>query len=281
MLDEKQREIFDEPEKDLDLDEVADQLPVGDYIEEEEAEGGHKVRRRGIYLLPNLFTTGTLFSGFYAIVAAMNGDFEKAALAIFAAMFFDGMDGRIARWTGTQSAFGVQYDSLSDMVAFGVAPALVMFSWTLSALGKVGWAISFIYMAGAALRLARFNVQVATADKRFFTGLASPAAAILVASTVWVGSEPGWHGADVPAWLRALAAFATALAGTLMVSNIPYHSFKGIDFRGRVPFVVFPVIVLVLAVVMMDSAKVLLGIALCYALSGPAMYLARGCRKPA
>lgn len=255
-----------------EADETGGLLPVGEYIEEV-AVGGRKVRRRGIYLLPNLFTTGTLFAGFYAIIAAMHGDFEKAAVAVFAAMFFDGMDGRVARLTGTQSEFGVQYDSLSDMVAFGVAPALVVFSWTLSGLGKVGWALSFIYAAGAALRLARFNTQVATADKRFFTGLASPAAAAVLASTVWVGADLAWVGDGQPYGLSMVVAILTGLSGVLMITNIPYHSFKGIDFKGRVPFVVFPVIVLALAIAMIDAPKVLMLVALTYAFSGPALFI--------
>jgi len=255
-------------DKPAESSELTSLIPVGEYVEEV-AEGDRKVRRRGIYLLPNLFTTGTLFSGFFAIVAAMDGNFEKAAVAIFAAMFFDGMDGRVARLTGTQSEFGVQYDSLSDMVAFGVAPALVVFSWTLSGLGKVGWALAFIYTAGAALRLARFNTQVATADKRFFTGLASPAAAAVLASTVWVGADQAWVGTSQPYGLSILVAVLTGLAGVLMITNIPYHSFKGIDFKGRVPFVVFPVIVLALAIAMIDAPKVIMLVSLGYAFSGP------------
>jgi CDP-diacylglycerol--serine O-phosphatidyltransferase len=270
-LDDKQEEPL------VDADDSNGLLPVGEYVEEV-AEGDRKVRRRGIYLLPNLFTTGTLFSGFYAIIAAMHGDFEKAAVAIFAAMFFDGMDGRVARMTGTQSEFGVQYDSLSDMVAFGVAPALVVFSWTLSGLGKVGWALSFVYAAGAALRLARFNTQVATADKNYFTGLASPAAAAVLASVVWVGADAAWIGESQPYGLIAVVAVLTGLSGILMITNIPYHSFKGIDFKGRVPFVVFPVIVLALAIAMIDAPKVIMLVALGYAFSGPIMALLR--RKP-
>lgn len=247
---------------------------VGEYVEEV-SEGGRRVSRRGIYLLPNLLTTGTLFSGFYAVVAAMNGDFSKAAFAIFAAMLFDGLDGRVARMTRTQSAFGVQYDSLSDMVAFGVAPALVAFSWLLADLGKLGWAVAFVYVAGAALRLARFNTQVATADKRYFTGLASPAAAALVAALVWVGAGQSWVDEAIPVSVLVLVAVLVAAAGILMITNIPYHSFKGINFKGQVPFVVLPIIVLVLAVILMNTGMVLLAVALAYALSGPAALLFR------
>lgn len=221
--------------------------------------------RKGIYLLPNMFTTGALFSGFYAIVASMNGDYINAAIAIFAAMILDGMDGRVARLTNTQSDFGAEYDSLADMVSFGVAPALVAFSWALQDLGKLGWVAAFIYVAGAALRLARFNTQLATSDSNYFTGLASPAAAAMVAGTVWVFSETGVSGDDI-AWL---IAFVVPVTGMLMVSNFKYHSFKGIDFSGKVPFVALFAVVLVFVIVSLDPGKVLLSVFLAYALSGP------------
>ncbi|MEJ2417493.1 MAG: CDP-diacylglycerol--serine O-phosphatidyltransferase, partial [Exilibacterium sp.] len=201
-------------------------LPVDEHIEEV-SENGKKVRRRGIYLLPNLFTTGALFSGFYAVIAGMHGNFEAAAIAIFVAMVLDGLDGRVARLTNTTSAFGVQYDSLSDMVSFGLAPALVMFSWALAPLGKLGWAAAFAYAACAALRLARFNTQVGVVDKRYFIGLASPAAAAVLAAIVWSG-----HDAQISYELAVLVAFITVLAGALMVSNVRYYSFKGVDFKG-------------------------------------------------
>lgn len=221
--------------------------------------------RKGIYLLPNLFTTGALFSGFYAIVASMNGHFESAAIAIFIAMVLDGLDGRVARMTNTQSDFGAEYDSLADMVSFGVAPALVAFTWALQDLGQIGWVAAFVYVAGAALRLARFNTQLAVADKNYFTGLASPAAAAIVAGTVWAFAESGASGEDV-AWLMAIIVPG---AGLLMVSNFRYHSFKGIDLRGKVPFVVLLAIVMALAVISLDPAKLLLLIFMAYALSGP------------
>lgn len=240
--------------------------------------------RKGIYLLPNLFTTGALFAGFYAIVASMNGmvarmsadpeivsganvHFIAAAVAIFVAMVLDGLDGRVARLTNTQSDFGAEYDSLADMVSFGVAPALVAFSWALQDLGKVGWVAAFVYVAGAALRLARFNTQIGVADKNFFTGLASPAAAAIVAGTVWVFAETGVNSEDV-SWLMAMIVPA---AGLLMVSNFPYHSFKGLDLRGKVPFVAMMIVVMGFVVVSMDPAKVLLLIFLGYGLSGPAL----------
>lgn len=243
---------------------------------EESSEDGRPVRHRGVYLLPNLITTAALFCGFYAIIASIHGKFEPAAIAIFAAMVFDGLDGRIARLTNTQSAFGVQYDSLSDLVSFGLAPALVTFNWALSSLGKVGWSISFLYATCAALRLARFNTQVDTADKNYFTGLASPAAAAILASMVWVGID---NEIVMSASLAAVACVIVALAALLMVSNIKYHSFKGIDFKSRVPFVVVLLAVLAFAVGLANSPVFLLTIAALYALSGPVMSLWQGFRN--
>lgn len=240
---------------------------VGDVIEEvvEEKEvDGKKVRHRGIYLLPNLFTTGALFSGFYAIVAGMNGNFAAAAAAIFVAMILDGLDGRVARLTGTESAFGEQYDSLADMVSFGVAPALVAFSWVLQDLGQFGWVAAFVYVAGAALRLARFNVQAGVADKRWFTGLPSPSAAAIVAGLVWV-----LHDLDVEVLgVKLLVALIIAGVGILMVSNVRYYSFKDIDLKKRVPFVALLVLVLVLAVIAIDPATMLLLLFVGYGASG-------------
>jgi CDP-diacylglycerol--serine O-phosphatidyltransferase len=227
--------------------------------------------RRGIYLLPNLFTTAALFAGFYAVLAAMQGRFEAAALAIFAGFVLDGLDGRVARLTNTQSEFGAEYDSLSDMVAFGVAPALVAYEWALSGLGKVGWLAAFVYTAAAALRLARFNTQIGIADKRYFQGLPSPSAAAIVASGVWIGADHGIEGSDV-SWL---AAFITTFAGLLMVSNFRFHSFKEIDLRGRVSFVFAVVVMLGFAVILLQPPVVLfLGFAI-YAVSGPVLTLVR------
>jgi CDP-diacylglycerol--serine O-phosphatidyltransferase len=242
-----------------------------DEHEEEVSENGQTVRRQGIYLLPNLFTTAALFAGFYAIIAAMRGDFESAAIAIFFAMVFDGLDGRVARLTNTSSKFGAEYDSLSDMVSFGVAPALVMFSWALGGLGKFGWSAAFIYVACAALRLARFNTQIDTADKNYFTGLASPAAACIIASAVWVCQDMGWVGAELPYELSILVGLLTAIVGFLMIANFPYYSFKGIDFRGRVPFVVMIAVILVFGLVTLDPPRILLIAFLAYAASGPVM----------
>jgi CDP-diacylglycerol--serine O-phosphatidyltransferase len=246
-----------------------------DEHEEEVSENGQTVRRRGIYLLPNLFTTGGLFAGFYAIIAAFRGDFESAPIAIFVAMVFDGLDGRIARLTNTSSKFGEEYDSLADMVSFGVAPALVMFSWGLGEMGKFGWSAAFIYVACAALRLARFNTQIDTADKNYFTGLASPAAAGVLASMVWVCHDLGLEGASLPYEIGVLMAVLTAVTGILMMANVPYHSFKSIDFRSRVPFVVIFLVVLVIGLVTVDPPRILLAAALVYAVSGPVLKVVR------
>ncbi|GAC35453.1 CDP-diacylglycerol--serine O-phosphatidyltransferase [Paraglaciecola polaris] len=222
-------------------------------------------KRKGIYLLPNLLTTAGLFSGFYAVVASMNGHFEAAAVAIFVAMIFDGLDGRVARMTNTQSEFGAEYDSMADMVSFGMAPALVAYNWGLSGLGKIGWLAAFIYVAGAALRLARFNTQIGTADKRYFQGLASPAAAALVAGLVWVGGEYDVNGDDY----GVIVALVTSLAGLLMVSNFKYNSFKEVNWHGKVPFVALLLIMLIFVVVATEPALVLFVVFALYALAGP------------
>ncbi len=226
-------------------------------------------RRRGIYLLPNLFTTAALFAGFYAIVAAMKGQFDPAATAIFIAMLLDGLDGRVARMTNTQSDFGAEYDSLADMVSFGLAPSLVMYQWVLSDLGKLGWLAAFIFTAGAALRLARFNTQVGTADKRYFQGLASPAAAAIVVGLVWVGETLELSGRSVTTFAFTL----TILAGLLMVSNVRYHSFKGFNFKEKVPFVTILIAVLVIVLVSTNPPVVLFSVFFLYALSGPVLTL--------
>jgi CDP-diacylglycerol--serine O-phosphatidyltransferase len=228
-------------------------------------------RPRGIYLLPNLFTTAALFAGFYAVLAATHGRFEAAALAIFAAMLLDGIDGRVARITQTQSDFGAEYDSLSDMVAFGVAPALVAYHWALGGLGKVGWLAAFVFTAAVALRLARFNTQVRIADKRYFQGLASPPAAAIIASGVWIGADLGIEGSDV-SWL---AAFLTAAAGLLMVSNFRYFSFKQLNIQGRVPFLLAVAVMLGFGVVFINPPLMLFAMAVTYAISGPIWTLAR------
>jgi len=231
-----------------------------------------EIRRRGIYLLPNLLTLSALFCGFFAIIAATKGWFDWAAYAIFIAMILDGADGRVARWTNTQSDFGAEFDSLADMVSFGVAPALIMFEYALgdAQLGKIGWVAAFIYTAAAALRLARFNTQVENADKRYFQGLPSPSAAAIVTGFVWVCHK--YHLESHPV-LNITAVVLTICAGILMVSNIRYHSFKGFDFRSKVPFVRLVGTVMVIAVVVINPAVVLFGIFLLYAISGPVLTL--------
>jgi len=237
-------------------------------------------RGRGIYLLPNLLTTGGLFGGFFAIIAASQGRFEIACIAIFVAGVLDGLDGRVARLTNTQSEFGVQYDSLADLVSFGMAPALVMYHWSLVAMkldgttaGKLGWLGAFLYAACAALRLARFNSQVAVTDKRWFIGLASPAAAGLMAAFVWTCTDLGLSGEE----LRYFALAVTVCAGLLMVSRIRYSSFKGGSGpkSERVPFFALLIVVAILVALVLDPPKVLLGVGMLYALSGPVMWFRR------
>lgn len=230
-----------------------------------ETNGETAKPHRGIYLLPNLFTTAALFAGFYAIVASMGGRFEAAAVAVFIAMILDGLDGRVARLTNTQSEFGAQYDSLSDMISFGLAPALVMYEWSLHSMGKLGWLAAFVYTAGAALRLARFNTQIGVADKRFFQGLASPAAAAVIVGLVWVG-----HDYDVVGTrLKWLTLGLTVTIGMLMVSNVRYYSFKDLDLRGKVPFVALLILILIFVLISIDPPQVLFGSFVLYALSGP------------
>jgi len=238
-------------------------------------------RSRSIYLLPNLITTGGLFAGFYAIIAAANGDFVNAAIAVFAAAVMDGLDGRVARMTGTSSEFGVQFDSLADLVSFGMAPALVMYHWSLSSLaldgaiyGRMGWAVAFLYAACAALRLARFNTQVGSVDKRWFVGLASPAAAGLMMSFVWAFADGnlGWSGEQ----LRYVAVAVTIVAALLMVSRIRFWSFKGNadgPRGGRVPFMALVLVPVIIAIMALDLPRTLLAVGVLYALSGPVMAL--------
>jgi CDP-diacylglycerol---serine O-phosphatidyltransferase len=234
---------------------------------ENETEATDVRARRGIYLLPNLFTTGSLFAGFYAIVAAMRGDFDHAAIAIYIAMILDTLDGRVARMTNTQSAFGAEYDSLSDIVSFGVAPALVVYSWGLSSLGKLGWLAAFFYTAATALRLARFNTNLAIQDKRFFQGLPCPSAAGLVAGMVWVAHEYGVPGQRL--WV--LAAIVTGISALLMVSNVRFYSFKELDLKGKVPFVAVLAVLGGFLFISIDPPQMLVTIFGLYVLSGPVM----------
>ena len=261
--------MSDENDNVIDEEEATSEsiLLIDDH-EEVVSEGGRKVRRRGIYLLPNLLTTGAMFAGFYAVIAGMDGNFRNACIAIIVAMVLDGLDGRVARMTNTQSAFGAEYDSLSDLIAFGVAPALICFSWALSSLGKAGWTICFIYVACAALRLARFNVQLGTSDKRFFVGLASPAAAGLVVFMVWALFE---NQVEVTGLVAMLAALITFAGAALMVVNIRYYSFKDLDFKNRVPFIVMILVVLIFVIISWDPPIVLFAMAIMYASSGPLM----------
>ncbi len=234
-------------------------------------------RKRGIYILPNLFTTLNLFAGFYAIVQAMNHEWEKAAIAIFVAMVLDSLDGRVARMTRTQSAFGAEYDSLTDMVSFGAAPALITYEWALRDLGRVGWIAAFVYCAGAALRLARFNTQLSVADKRWFTGLPSPAAAALVAGMVWVFNQYGVSGRD----LEWLAAALTVYAGVTMVSNVRFYSGKDINLRRMMPFSAAVVVLLVLLAIALEPAIVLWAVMLAYGVSGYVMWFVQRMRSEA
>ena len=234
-------------------------------------------RRRGIYLLPILLTTGDLFAGFYAIVQGMNGQFEQAAVAIFVAMALDGLDGRVARLTNTQSEFGAQYDSLADMVSFGAAPALVMYEWALKGLGRFGWIAAFVYCAGAALRLARFNVNIEVVDRRFFQGIPSPAAAALVAGFIWLACDNKIPLSEFG--LPWVAAFLTLYAGITMVTNAPFHSFKDINLRRSVPFTVMLLIVLGFVLISTDPPIVLFLLFVGYGLSGYVLWLLRWRQK--
>ncbi|MDE1949770.1 MAG: CDP-diacylglycerol--serine O-phosphatidyltransferase [Burkholderiales bacterium] len=229
-------------------------------------------RRKGIYVLPNAITLAALFSGFYGIVMAMNGRFDSACIAVFVAAVLDSLDGRVARMTNSQSAFGEQMDSLSDMVSFGAAPALIVYIWALKDLGKLGWIPTFVYVAGAALRLARFNVNIGVVDKRFFQGMPSPAAALLVMSLIWVMDDSGFKGVTHIEWLVWSAFFVTLFAGLSMVTNAPFYSFKVVGGRRTVPFIVIVAIALGIAVISLDPPRVLFALFVAYGLSGYAVY---------
>ncbi|MFW5439778.1 MAG: CDP-diacylglycerol--serine O-phosphatidyltransferase [Methylophilaceae bacterium] len=253
-----------------------------------DGEDSPSFRARGIYLLPNLFTSAALFSGFYAIVSAMNFNYEQAAIAIFIAMVLDGLDGRVARMTNTQSAFGAEYDSLSDMVSFGVAPALIIYVWALKPLGKLGWIAAFIYCACAALRLARFNTKVEDPfqDKRFFQGLPSPAAAALIAGFVWVSYEYGISGREIffgAIKMQWLAWGVTVFAACSMVSDFSFYSGKDINLKKSVPFVAILAIVLAFVLISYSPPEVLFSIFLLYGLSGYYFWIRskiKGDKKP-
>lgn len=237
--------------------------------------GGQGAPRRGIYLIPNLLTTSALFAGFFAIISAINADFVSACIALFVAQLLDGADGRVARMTQTQSDFGAQYDSLSDIIAFGLAPALLAFQWALSGMDKAGWVAAFIFVAGAALRLARFNVQLGKVNKKYFVGLASPAAAAVIWATVWSLHDFGIAGHEL-AWLMF---FMLPTLGILMVSPVRYLSFKDVSAQRRVPFLALLAMVLLFALIALDPPRVLLAFASLYAVHGPLLELLRFVKK--
>ncbi|AKJ28497.1 CDP-diacylglycerol--serine O-phosphatidyltransferase [Caldimonas brevitalea] len=242
-----------------------DDLPAAEVVA--------RPRRKGIYILPNLFTLAALFGGFYAVVMAMNGRFDLAAIGVFCAMVLDSLDGRVARMTNTQSTFGEQMDSLSDMVSFGAAPALIVYEWALQGLGKLGWIAAFVYCAGAALRLARFNTNIAVVDKRFFQGLPSPAAAAMVTGLIWVMDDLGFKDVALnEPWLKWTAFGLTLYAGLTMVTNAPFYSFKDVSFRRSVPFIVIVAIALSFAVISYHPPLVLFAVFLAYGFSGYAVY---------
>lgn len=246
---------------------------IPDPLEDDEPSIVVRPRRKGIYALPNAITLGALFSAFYAIVMAMNGRFEVACVAIFAAAILDSLDGRVARMTNTQSAFGEQMDSLSDMVAFGAAPALIVYMWALKDMGKPGWIPAFVYIAGAALRLARFNVNIGVVDKRYFQGLPSPAAAAIVMGLIWAVVDGAESPRPAPgSWINWVAYGVTLFAGLSMVTNAPFYSFKVFDRRRSVPFIVLVVIMLGIGLAALDPARVLFGVFCVYGLSGYVIY---------
>jgi CDP-diacylglycerol--serine O-phosphatidyltransferase len=232
-------------------------------------------RRKGVYVLPNLFTLAALFGGFYAIVMAMNGRFEQSAIGVFCAMVLDSLDGRVARMTNTQSTFGEQMDSLSDMVSFGAAPALIVYEWALKGMGKLGWVAAFIYCSCAALRLARFNTNLSVVDKRYFQGLPSPAAAAVVMGFIWVMDDAGYKQADMHGWLAWTAIAMTLLSGLTMVTNLPFYSFKEFSLKRTVPFIVIVALALAIALINLHPPIVLFAVFCLYAGSGYGVYVWR------
>ena len=250
------------------------QLPPDTPAADDEAPP--RQRRKGIYVLPNLFTLAALFGGFYAVVMAMNGRFDQAAIGVFCAMVLDSLDGRVARMTNTQSAFGEQMDSLSDMVSFGAAPALIVYEWALRGLGKLGWAAAFIYCACAALRLARFNTNIAVVDKRFFQGLPSPAAAALITGFIWIMDDAGFREGvrNIP-WLVWTTFALTLFSGLTMVTNVPFYSFKDFGLKRSVPFITIVAIALGISLITLHVPGMLFGLFMLYGLSGYGMYIYR------
>ena len=259
-------------------DDPQESLDLFDEHEEIVSEDGKTVKRKGIFLLPNLLTTASLFSGFFSIVSAINGNFVYAGIAIFAAQMLDGLDGRVARLTNSQSLFGAQYDSLSDVISFGLAPAIIVFLWGLNSIGQAGWIFSFLFVAAAALRLARFNTYMGSEDT-FFKGLPSPIAAAMVVYFVWAMSSYGLQGEEVSRTLAIFTAFLTGTMSLLMVVNIPYYSFKELDMKKRVPFFSMLFVVFVFALISIDPPIVLVSCAFAYILSGPLIWTIKTLKK--
>ena len=255
-----------------------DNLDLYDEHEEVVSEGGKKVRRRGIYLLPNLLTTAALFAGFFSIISSIEGNFIFAGAAVFVAQMFDGLDVRVARLAKAESNFGAQYDSLCDVISFGLAPSICIFLWGLSSLGQAGWVFSFLFVAAAALRLARFNANIGTEDK-FFKGLPSPVAAAVIAYYVWTMSSLGLEGDSLNYLLTVISAILTGLVSILMVINVPYYSFKEIDMKRRVPFFSILMVVFIFALISLDPPLVLLSCALLYLISGPIIWIVKTLRN--
>ncbi len=241
----------------------------------ESHDGPLRPRRKGVYVLPNLVTLAALFGGFYAIVMAMNGRFEQAAVGVFCAMVLDSLDGRVARMTNTQSTFGEQMDSLSDMVSFGAAPALIVYEWALKGMGKVGWVAAFVYCSCAALRLARFNTNLTVVDKRYFQGLPSPAAAAVVMGFIWLMDDAGYQQSDIQGWLAGLAMALTLISGLTMVTNLPFYSFKELSLKRTVPFIVIVALALAIALINLHPPIVLFAVFCLYAGSGYGVYVWR------
>ena len=245
------------------------------HSDQDKDEAPLRPRRKGVYVLPNLVTLAALFGGFYAIVMAMNGRFEQAAIGIFCAMVLDSLDGRVARMTNTQSTFGEQMDSLSDMVSFGAAPALIVYEWALKGMGKAGWVVAFVYCSCAALRLARFNTNLTVVDKRYFQGLPSPAAAAVVMGFIWVMDDAGYQQSDMHGWLAGLAMALTLVAGLTMVTNLPFYSFKEVSLKRTVPFIVIVALALAIALINLHPPIVLFAVFCLYAGSGYGVYVWR------
>ena len=255
-----------------------EKLDLYDEHEEVVSVDGKKVRRKGIFLLPNLLTSASLFSGFYSIISAIQGDFISAGMAIFAAQVFDGLDGRIARLAKAESKFGAQYDSLCDVISFGLAPSISVFLWGLQSLGQAGWIFSFLFVAAAALRLARFNTNLGS-ESKFFKGLPSPVAGAAVAYYVWTLSSLGIQEGMVDFQLALFSGCFVSLVSILMVINLPYYSFKDISLKKRVPFFAILIAVSIFALISIDPPLILLICAVTYILSGLVVWVIKGLKK--